>query len=243
MSKKEYHRGIIRDNEDPEKRGRLIVECSTIVCGEALGDWIDPQFHFIDSSAKAGAFWVPNIGSDVTVEIESEPDSEATGLEPRWRCEVYPQDSVPDEFTENYPNRRGWKTKAGHLLYFDDTDDSNEFLYQHPTGTKIYINNDGDIQLVTKDGSRINILNSGNIELYPTGSNSVLIGGGANQQLVLGNLLLSYIDSLVNFINSHVHGAGTYTTPSGPVTLLSAIPTALMSQITTAVLSDNHKVK
>jgi hypothetical protein len=146
MPKKTIHTGIITDNADPEKRGRLNIECPTIVSGDIM-EWVDPKFFFIDSSKNAGAFFIPNIGSQVEVEIEDEEDSQVNGLEAKWMCAVYPIGTVPEEFETNYPERRGWKTSAGHVFYFDDTSDQLTFQYTHPSGTEIKVNNSGDILL------------------------------------------------------------------------------------------------
>ena len=215
MPKKEYHTGIVRDNDDPDKRCRLKIECPSIVAGDTL-DWADPLFHWVDSSAEAGCVFIPNIDSQVDVEIESEEDSEVNSLEMKWRCSVYPIGTVPEEFQENYPERRGWKTKAGHLLYFDDTDGEHTFLYRHPSGTEIYVND------------------AGQIELKPTGNQSVLIGDGADEPIPLGNELRSFINDMISTYNGHTHiETGSTTDPPDPP----------MTPATTDILSDNHKVK
>jgi hypothetical protein len=145
MGIKEVHEGcIVRDNDDPQKRGRLIVECPTIVTGESIGDWMEPSFAFVDSVNNCGMFFIPSVGSIVSVEIESGSEAQANGLMPKWRCDVYPTDTVPEEFQENYPDRRGVATRSGHIFYFDDTDNTRELYYRHPQGTEIYVDNDGN---------------------------------------------------------------------------------------------------
>ena len=154
---REIHHGHVVDNDDPQKLGRLVVECPTIVSGESLGGWILPRFHFVDSEHSAGCFWVPNIGSSVDVEIESDPEAQVQGFDARWMCDVYPDGTVPDEFRENYPQRRGWKTAAGHLLYFDDTEDSQEINVVHSTGATIQIDNNGTIYIKQNTGQTIEL--------------------------------------------------------------------------------------
>jgi len=235
MSLKEYHVGIVRDNDDPEKRGRLIIEAPTIVSGESL-PWAEPIFHFVDSEANAGTFWVPNPGAMVEVEIEGEPESEFSGLMPKWRCSVYPLGTVPDEFQQNYPNRSGWKTKSGHVLYFDDTDGSRSFYYGHPSGTVIQVTENGQIQLTPADGQ------------------SVLVGGEADQQLVRGNILYDFMLDMKSWADSHLHDAGAIAAPSGGGTCigLSGVPASAplptlvpnpSPDVPTDLLSDLHKVK
>lgn len=195
MPKKEYHTGVVRANDtDPMKRGVLVVECPTLVHGETIE--ASPSFHFVDSSARAGSFWIPNVGSQVEVEIEAEEDSEVLGLDPKWKCDVYPEGTVPEVFQTNYPNRRGWVTKEGHILYFDDTEDELVFYYEHPTGTKFYIDNDGEVHFDVPAGKK------------------VYVGRDANHPISRGDILETYLEGLKDWIQDHIHGL-IGTTDSG----------------------------
>jgi len=186
MGIKEVHEGcIVRDNNDPQKRGRLIVECPTIVSGESLGEWMEPSFHFVDSQNSCGSFFIPSVGSIVSVEIESGSEAQANGLMPKWRCDVYPTDTVPEEFQENYPERRGWKTRSGHVMYFDDTDGQHQFYYIHPSGTEFYVDNDGKIVLAAD------------------GDSSICLGSAtALQQAILGNDFFSHLDIFITAVKT-----------------------------------------
>lgn len=150
MAIREVYTGTVTDNNDPEKRGRVCVECPQVVAGDVL-EWVEPKFFFVDSDKNAGAFFVPNVGAQIEVEIESGSESQVSGLEPRWCCALYPLGKVPEVFQENYPNRRGWVTAKGHIFYFDDTDDQLIFQYTHPSGTEIYVDNDGKVRIVSDD--------------------------------------------------------------------------------------------
>lgn len=223
MPKREEHTGVIVDNDDPEKRGRVSVECPTIVAGDTL-EWAEPEFAFVDSSKQAGSFFVPNIGSQVTVTIEAEDDSEVMGLDARWRCTIYPIDSIPEVFRENYPKRHGWVTAEGHILYFDDTEDQQTYYYKHPTGTEIIVDNDGSIQLKPASGQSVNI-----------GSDSL-------EPLVLGDQLSSLLSSMKTTFDSHIHtapaGGGPTTGPEFPALTPTSFPT-----VDSSILSTNHKVE
>lgn len=215
MPRKEYHEGIVRDNNDPQKRGRLLVESPTIVSGETL-DWAEPKFPFVDSHESAGWFFLPSVGSSVTVEIEAEDDSEANGLGPKWECDLYPEGTVPEEFQENYPERRGLKTKSGHILMFDDTEDQLTFTYRHPSGTEIFVNNDG------------------RIELKPAAGQSVFVGEDADQFLMRGGNTMDYLRDIRSAFNLHTH------VETGPVT---ETPSTSFADPPDSLLSEYHKVK
>lgn len=222
MPRKEKHWGIVIDNRDPEYRGRLIVQCDTIAEGDVL-EWIEPCFHFVDSDneTSAGSFWVPNPGAIVEVEIEAEEDSEVMDLDPRWKCCLYSEGQVPEEFVVqgNYPNRRGWKTRAGHVFYFDDTENQMTFYYEHPSGAKITVSNDGDIRLDTDQ--------------------SVYIGTDALHPITRGDILETLLGDIISFQALHVH-SGVTTGPgsSGPHVPATAAPPTIPSDLN----SDDHKV-
>lgn len=197
MGIKEVHEGcIVRDNADPQKRGRLIVECPTIVIGESLGEWMEPSFHFVDSKNSCGAFFVPDIGAIVTVEIESGSEAQVNGLMPKWRCDVYPTDTVPEEFKTNYPNRRGWKTKSGHVMYFDDSDGQETFQYTHPTGIEIQADKDG------------------NVIIHTTNADSIKLGSAsATQHALLGDNFRSHCNDLATAIQTYANNPAVQEVP------------------------------
>ena len=215
MPAREEHTGIVRDNNDPELRGRLLVEAPTIVSGETLG-WVGSEFHYVDSAQLSGWFGVPSINSQITVTIESEEDAEVNGLEPRWKCDVYPVGTLPEVFRTNYPERQGFATRAGHQFIFDNTEDTHEFFYRHPTGAEILVNNDGVIKLT------------------PASGQSVLIGGdAATEQIPLGNVLKALLEGMKNKYDGHTHNG------SVPVPAASE----LFPTVDDSILSDNHKVE
>jgi hypothetical protein len=217
MPTRETHEGYVTDNNDPEKRGRLKVRCQTIVAGEDL-DWVEPSFPYVDSEGSGGWIFIPEIGSSITVTINTGDEYQVTDLQPRWKCDLIPEGSFPEDFEDNYPKRRGFATPGGHVLYFDDTEDSQTMLYKHPSGTEIFVSD------------------SGQIELRPTGNESVLIGAGATEEIPLGTQLKSLLELMKTTFDGHVHLAGT---PPGN----TDIPTTLFPHVTRAILSDNHKVK
>ena len=115
MAQKEYHTGVVTDNQDSEKRGRLCVACPELLSNDTL-EWVEPTFTFVDSSKNAGFFAIPSVGSQVEVEIDAEPDAEINGLNPKWRCAIYPNNTVPTDFESDYPNRMGFVSGTGRIF-------------------------------------------------------------------------------------------------------------------------------
>jgi len=209
------HTGIVRDNNDPELRGRLLIEAPEIVSGESLG-WVEPRFEFVDSVNSSGSLFIPDIGATVTVTIESDEFAEVNGLDPRWVCDVYPVGTLPEEFRQNYPNRYGWVTRGGHILIFDNTENELEFYYKHSSGAEIRVTNDGVIKLT------------------PASGQGVLVGGdAATEQLVLGNELKVLLTLMKTRYDGHTHNA------SVPV----PGPSELFPTVDDTILSENHKVE
>ena len=67
-------------------------------------------------------------------------------------------DGLPDEFSTNYPNRRGIKTQRGHFLLFDDTENSEKIALEckNANGTSyLSFNELGDATLATSGGQAL----------------------------------------------------------------------------------------
>lgn len=170
--------------EDPEKRGRIRVECRAFLPeGTELDEWVEPMFPYTGEK-DSGIFFVPGKGTQVELEYQ---DTDLSDESPgqgfirfpdfRWRCCLYSStEDVPAEFRENYGKRMGWKTPEGSLFMFDDTDKS--FLLK---AAKVVVDSD-DIKLgVDADAELVRLPE---LKTYLTQLNSAITaataaGGGA----------------------------------------------------------------
>lgn len=143
---KEAHRATVKDDRDPQKRGRIRVASATLMGVDANDEavdypaWVEPMFPVLFSSdgdrVNAGWFAVPSVGATVEIEIavasshdQVPGQTEQTDPDPRWKaCILRAGDSVPPEFLPNYPQRRGYKTSSGHILIFDDSPNGDVVL-------------------------------------------------------------------------------------------------------------------
>lgn len=119
---REVHFGRVIDNQDPLQRGGLKVRVDTLVDNLPLTDeFIPPSFPFAGS--QVGFFFVPAVGAQVEVEVESGLDRSVEDIDARWRAALYSNlDDVPAEFKSDYPNRSG--IKFGPVVTtFDQTQD------------------------------------------------------------------------------------------------------------------------
>lgn len=165
---RETHIATVIDNDDPEKRGRLLVASASLLGVDGGGEaveypsWVEPVFPVLatdnDGEVVGGVFFIPGIGSTIELVVASGSafdqiagQSTSTNPDPRWRAQLLQVgDTVPEEFASNYPRRAGWLTSSGHLLMFDDSDGGdNKLVLRHGLGSFVAIDGDGSIQLAT----------------------------------------------------------------------------------------------
>lgn len=160
---KETHRATVKDNNDPEKRGRLLVASATLMGVDSNGEavdypnFIEPVFPILFSSngdkVDGGWFGVPSVGAMVEIEVSTNSvfdqvpgQTEQTDPDPRWKsCVLRSGDDVASEFKTNYPKRMGYKTESGHTLIFDDAKDGigGKVMLTHRSGMQIRMSNSG----------------------------------------------------------------------------------------------------
>ncbi len=187
MAKTEIHNAIVTRNTDPDLgtdlRGAVFFEAATLFEGEYPLP-AQPCFPFAGSGENgAGMFFVPQVGDEIEVVILVDDDntpydsSDAEVPEPRWRCMIYSDNAdIAEEFKQNYTDRMGWKTRSGHILIFDDKEDSErieidssgghsfimddkkgnaQIAVRHSSGALMQIDKDGSFKLIAKDGAYI----------------------------------------------------------------------------------------
>lgn len=236
MTTREIHIGIVRDNADPEQRGRLMVECATLAADGALWpDWIEPVFSFLSSldteTSNGGGLWIPDVGVAVELEIatasqrdESPGAVSVDAPDIRWRACVFARgkDVLGSEFVgDNYPNRRGWQTRSGHALIFDDTDGDPEVKLQQvnefgisffdfdETGSAFISTSKGQLFYMNQDAGEVTLLDTNSNLLtfnadgwFITSADSDMVkAGGGEISLFSGNILLN-----ASGVNANVGG-------------------------------------
>ena len=90
MSETIYHgmyRAIVMDNNDPERRARVRVQCPAVL-GDYLSAWCEPCIPY--ATDYAGDYYVPPVGEGIWVQFE---DGDAN--KPIWNGGWYKKDSTP----------------------------------------------------------------------------------------------------------------------------------------------------
>jgi uncharacterized protein involved in type VI secretion and phage assembly len=231
------YRGDVVRNDDPQNRGRIMVQVPTVGHISALEVWVDPIFD--GAGGNRGVFWPPEVGDSVRVFFEGGDASKPCGYHGGW----YGTEDVPEEFATSdqgqefkVPERRGLMTRGGHSLVFDDTDGEQALTitWNKPasqpktraeTPDRTETKNqarlkfvDGGIEIVFKDDQKIEIQDG----LIRLDASMIEIATGADQKAVRG-------DELVQYLNTHNHG--TAWGPSSPP--LSPVPVTVLSKNTT----------
>ena len=159
------YRGLVIDNEDPEKRARLIVSVPSVLGAEVDSHWAEPCLPF-GGLKDQGLFMVPEVGAQVWVEFE-----EGQVSKPIWSGTTWQQsDDVPTESANASPHMRQLKTPSGHILSFNDTQGEEEIRLFHPKQAELNINPDGVVKMTDADGAQI-IMNASDSSISISDSN------------------------------------------------------------------------
>ena len=179
-----FYRGQVTNNLDPQQLGQIQVQVLPMLSGvaPALLPWASPAGPLFSGSGTGyGTFMVPEIGSWVWVFFE-----QGNIYQPVYFASASDGvHGIPSESQTNYPNRRVIHTKAGIVIYTDDTtktivlktpgglsatlDDASDSitLLQSASGAFIEIDATGRIIL---NGTNITVTTSGTTTWTGTGS-------------------------------------------------------------------------
>lgn len=143
-------RGVVMDNQDPDKRGRVKVSVPALL-GDQTSDWALPCFP-CGGLADTGWFCVPKVGAQVWVEFEG------GNIDfPIWSGTFWQQGAdVPAE-VQDPPTTHLLKTPKGHLFLLEDQDDNEQVSLTHSGGAQMLIDPDGTIALTDQNGAKVTL--------------------------------------------------------------------------------------
>jgi len=251
------YRGIVVDNADPDKRGRLKLRVPALL-GETDTDWALPCFP-CGGLANQGWYAVPQVDAQVWVEFE------AGDLNyPIWTGTFWQQaGDVPSE-VQDPPSTTLLKTPKGHKLLLEDKDDAEAIELVHKGGASLTIDKNGSVALtdqggatvtldadanqiliedangnsiaLTSSGTTVKDANGNQIEMAASGvkvkGTQIVVEGS---QVMLGGSGGEPVikgQSFLTLFATHVH---TCTAPGSPTS--PAIPQGEMSTLSTKVMT------
>lgn len=178
------YRGLVVDNEDPEKRARVTLRVPSILGDDAISHWAEPCLPF-GGYQDQGLFMVPAVGAQVWVEFEAGDINH-----PIWTGTTWQQSSdVPTEASDKSPHIHQLKTSSGHILLFDDNDGEEEIKLFHKADAQLDIDPDGVITLTDAAGSKLTLDAKGSkIDIADSnGNNMVMESSGTTVSDANGN--------------------------------------------------------
>ena len=177
------YRGLVVDNADEEKLGRLKLRVPSVLGDSVVTGWALPCVPY-GGDADQGFLFVPEVGAGVWVEFE-EGDLEFpiwTGTfwsKPSGESELpKPNDAAgtEDSAVQDPPTRKIIKTKKGHTIQFEDADDDDTAMITIVEGVHQHV--------ITLDKNGITITasvpNSTNKHVIAMDSNGITITDGKN---------------------------------------------------------------
>ena len=151
------YRGTCMDVEDPDEQGKIQVRVPTVSGNETIGTWAWPISPW--AGRDSGLFMVPDVGDPVYVVFENGNPNYPMWLGGWWpkpNGENFSEGMEP--YTDGVPQKRIFKTKAGHELSFQDDPNnlSCKLIWHDPeedTYSFFAFTADGSIQMATHKGS------------------------------------------------------------------------------------------
>lgn len=139
---------VVDDTLKEKLRGAVFFKSDTLTGSSEYPEPAEPSFPLAGKDGE-GFFWVPQVGDQIEVEINAEDEN----ANPKYVRMLYSsEDDIPAEFKENYPFRMGWRTRAGHVLIFDNKPEALMVMFAHKIGTGFKWDKDGnEIKTIVKN--------------------------------------------------------------------------------------------
>ena len=168
--------GMVEDNNDPEKLGRLKVRISPYMDFKPEDlPWACPTLGTHGNIPSAGGINVPEIGSQVRVYF---PSHDLTA--PYYMGAELNELNRTTFFDDDYPNAYGYKDSTGNFIKVNKARKTVQI--QHSSSSNLRVAPDGSMQVALSNGAYFTFSNSnafeislGNVEIKGTPDGSLTI--------------------------------------------------------------------
>jgi uncharacterized protein involved in type VI secretion and phage assembly len=163
------YRGIVVDNQDPAKLGRLRLRVPSVLGRDVVTGWAMPCTPYGGASGQ-GLLFIPDVGAGVWTEFEegdlefpiwvgtfwTQPDGTSELPKPNKATDGSEQDAIQDP-----PTAKIVKTAKGHTVQLEDGDGAEMILIREgQKGHFIAMDQDG-ITIKDSHGNTIRLTSSG----------------------------------------------------------------------------------
>jgi uncharacterized protein involved in type VI secretion and phage assembly len=155
------YRGIVTDNRDPDRRGRIRASVP-VVLGEKASDWSLPCVPFAGKagphSSGVGFFALPPVGAEVWIEFEG-----GDPAYPIWTgCLWGGYEAPPEAFAPPAGGRVLVKTEGGSITIFGAASESGGISLETAGGQKIELRDGpGSVDILDSNGNSIRLETGG----------------------------------------------------------------------------------
>ncbi len=232
------YRGEVTRVDDPESRGRIQAIVPAALQREAPNVWIDPTFE--GAGSDRGTFWPPQVGDSVRVAFERGDPRYPVIYWGGWYGAPASRNGrteIPSElgYADKQPTRRGFVTRGGHQLVFDDTDRSEtlKLVWHQPAASdpartdftltadraegetaSLEMSPNGNVTITNKSGSKIT-LNAASKNITIEDENGNVVTLDKNGAKVKAVRTIDLLATFVNLANGHdqpaVRGQALFT--------------------------------
>jgi len=166
----EKHIAIVKENNDPEKIGRVRVQFNW-QSGNDLTPWV--RVSTGHASGDRGIYFTPEIGDEVMVDFEQANPNQPYVCDTLYHGKTKPEWADPDN------NLKAIKTRSGHTILLDDTD-GNEVISISDKSNNL-LKFDTKEKTITISSEKKLILESEEIEI--TASKNMKVKAGSNMDV------------------------------------------------------------
>ncbi|MCF2149258.1 VgrG-related protein [Desmonostoc muscorum LEGE 12446] len=200
--------GIVTDNKDPEKWGRVKVKFPTLT-EEHASDWA--RVVAVGAGPNRGFDCLPEINDEVLVGFEHGDIHRPYVIGGVWNGKDAPPEKVDDSVGSKGVRLRTIKTRVGHVLQFVEEDKASSktgIRTETQAGHKMYLNDsDRHIEIKTAGGHTIKMDDGRkSITIETTGGHSIEMSDASKSVSVKskGNLSLDAVGNIDITANGNI---------------------------------------
>jgi uncharacterized protein involved in type VI secretion and phage assembly len=225
------YRALVKDNADPEKRGRLRLSVPSVLGPDVVSGWALPCTPYA-GHADRGFFFIPEVDDGVWVEFESGQLEYPVWVGSFW-AKPGGTTEVPAPGSDQQPPTSKIIKTGKHVIELADADGSEAIIITDTTNSNVITLDANGVVVEDANGNKITMESAGiTIE-----SSKIKIGSGASDHQVKGDTLKMLLTQWHTLLSTHIHPNGNMGAPTGPSPMLSSAPTL------DSALSSSHLVE